>query len=301
MLLATHNGLFHYDEVLATAILKKIYPDAKIMRTRNIKLLSTADIVYDVGDAYDASRHRYDHHQISFDERFSEKYTIKMSSCGLIFKHFHERLLEKYGLYLDSKYYNFMVDEIYASYFLYADGMDNGIDIFDNSIAVRTFSNVMYELAKLNSNYNDGFYEALSVVSKDLEQFLTFKIKYWLPSLEILVSEMEKQSGDIFFTKQNDFSTETAFVAEKILNKDFKFAVCEVESNNFRIYAFQVERYKFKSKIALRKEWRGLRGAELKNVCKIEGCVFVHATGFTGGNETLKGAIKMCNGSLGYI
>ncbi|ORC85934.1 metal binding protein [Trypanosoma theileri] len=39
--------------------------------------------------------------------------------------------------------------------------------------------------------------------------------------------------------------------------------------------------------------WRGLRGAELQEASGVPGGVFVHASGFIGGNETYEGALQM--------
>ena len=50
--------------------------------------------------------------------------------------------------------------------------------------------------------------------------------------------------------------------------------------------------------MSLPEAWRGLRGAELDAVAGIPGCVFVHASGFIGGNESYTGALKMATTSL---
>jgi hypothetical protein len=44
--------------------------------------------------------------------------------------------------------------------------------------------------------------------------------------------------------------------------------------------------------------WRGLRDAELSKVAGVPGCVFVHASGFIGGNDTYEGALQMARLSL---
>ncbi len=76
--ICTHDGCFHADEVLACYLLKQlpVYKDAKIVRyvfiyllfcyffrTRDMSVIVKCDIVVDVGGIYDASKHRYDHHQ----------------------------------------------------------------------------------------------------------------------------------------------------------------------------------------------------------------------------------------------
>lgn len=41
-----------------------------------------------------------------------------------------------------------------------------------------------------------------------------------------------------------------------------------------------------------------MRDSELSKVSGIEGCVFCHASGFIGGNETYEGALRMARESL---
>ena len=48
----------------------------------------------------------------------------------------------------------------------------------------------------------------------------------------------------------------------------------------------------------LPEEWRGYRDEVLSNITGIDGCVFVHASGFIGGNKTKEGVIKMAEKAL---
>jgi len=62
MILCTHSGSFQADDVLATAILLKLYPEAKIVRSRQPEDWQKADIVFDVGERLDNEKF-FDHHQ----------------------------------------------------------------------------------------------------------------------------------------------------------------------------------------------------------------------------------------------
>ena len=46
------------------------------------------------------------------------------------------------------------------------------------------------------------------------------------------------------------------------------------------------------------KPWQGKRDEDLSKTADIEDCIFVHATGFIGGNKTRSGALKMAQKSL---
>ncbi|KAF6019015.1 C12orf10 [Bugula neritina] len=57
MIIGTHNGTFHCDEVCAVWMLKQLpkYKDAKVVRSRSSDILADCDIVVDVGAVFDHS------------------------------------------------------------------------------------------------------------------------------------------------------------------------------------------------------------------------------------------------------
>lgn len=63
--LVTHAGSFHADEVMASAVLMDLFPEARLIRSRDPQLIAPAPgrIVYDVGFEYDPERRIFDHHQ----------------------------------------------------------------------------------------------------------------------------------------------------------------------------------------------------------------------------------------------
>lgn len=85
--LVTHSGGFHADELLSSVILTRLFPQARIVRSRAPEWITPgADrIVYDVGGAYDAAAGIFDHHQRGAPLREDGQ---PYSSFGLIWKHF---------------------------------------------------------------------------------------------------------------------------------------------------------------------------------------------------------------------
>lgn len=63
--LVTHSGGFHADELLSSVVLTRLFPAAKLHRTRDKDWITPAPekIIYDVGGAYDAGAQIFDHHQ----------------------------------------------------------------------------------------------------------------------------------------------------------------------------------------------------------------------------------------------
>ncbi len=65
------------------------------------------------------------------------------------------------------------------------------------------------------------------------------------------------------------------------------------EGSRWRIRAVGVEGDSFENRHPLPAAWRGVRDSQLSEVAGVPGCVFCHASGFIGGNETFEGALEM--------
>lgn len=95
--LVTHSGGFHADELLSSVILTRLFPQARIIRSRAPEWITPgADrIIYDVGGAYDAATRIFDHHQRGAPLRDDGQ---PYSSFGLIWKHYGRDYLAAFGL-----------------------------------------------------------------------------------------------------------------------------------------------------------------------------------------------------------
>ena len=85
--LVTHSGGFHADELMSSVILARLFPEAKIVRSRAPEWITPGSdrIIYDVGGAYDAEARIFDHHQRGAPLRDDGQ---PYSSFGLIWKHY---------------------------------------------------------------------------------------------------------------------------------------------------------------------------------------------------------------------
>jgi len=85
--LVTHSGGFHADELLSSVVLTRLYPEARLLRSRDREALTPAadKIIYDVGGAFDAGAQIFDHHQRPGPMREDGQ---PYSSFGLIWAHY---------------------------------------------------------------------------------------------------------------------------------------------------------------------------------------------------------------------
>lgn len=62
---------------------------------------------------------------------------------------------------------------------------------------------------------------------------------------------------------------------------------------SYRIQAVPVTPNSFESRKKLPEQWCGLRDDKLSEKAGVEGCIFIHATGFIGGHKTKEGALHL--------
>lgn len=298
--LVTHDGSFHTDEVTATAVLRIIFKDVEIIRTRDVKEIEKGDIVYDVGAKYDGKKF-FDHHQRSFNSFFSENFDVKQSSAGLIFKHFHEKLFEEFGINLNN--YSELerkriVDETYKAYFMGLDAIDNGDSRACPEIFVRNITSMVQSFNDTSSCQMKNFLRAVDFIEADLRLFFQKKIEYLNEIYPNTLEATKHLKDGIIISEEEKLCLRTLgkICKEKEMNAKF-IIFYKKHQKIFSIYGINFSE-NFSQENLLKKEWRGLRNNDLVDVCGIKGAVFVHASGFTGANETLEGAIEMARQSF---
>jgi uncharacterized UPF0160 family protein len=92
MLIATHDGSFHADEVFAIAALGLLGDPIEVVRTRDRNDLAQVDLRVDVGFRDDASTGDFDHHQREFDR--ARDNGMRYASFGLVWREFGTRVCE---------------------------------------------------------------------------------------------------------------------------------------------------------------------------------------------------------------
>ncbi|MFZ1994313.1 MAG: MYG1 family protein [Solirubrobacteraceae bacterium] len=95
MLIATHDGSFHADEVFAIAALRLLGGPIEVLRTRDREILDRADVRVDVGFHHDPATGDFDHHQRDFDGVRTNG--IRYASFGLIWREYGARVCEGDG------------------------------------------------------------------------------------------------------------------------------------------------------------------------------------------------------------
>ncbi len=70
---------------------------------------------------------------------------------------------------------------------------------------------------------------------------------------------------------------------ESLIEPTSTYVVYSDDGGNWRVQAVPVSEDSFESRKPLPEVWRGVRDDALSKISGVEGCVFVHASGFIGG------------------
>ncbi|KAG9120216.1 hypothetical protein FRC07_004373 [Ceratobasidium sp. 392] len=315
--IGTHNGTFHCDEALAVFLLRQTqeYSDASVTRTRDPKILDTCDIVVDVGAVYDPEKLLFDHHQRGFTEVFGHGFTTKLSSAGLIYKHYGKEIIAKQlGLSSTDPTVELLWLKAYGDFIEAIDGIDNGVLQYPQNIApaYRSRTDLSSRVGHLNPRWNqsvdsDGvdqlFHKASLLTGTEFLGRLDHLANAWLPARDIVSRGVELRTQVDLSGRIILFEEFAPWKAEKSLEvseeqKPFYVLYPDEAGGNWRIQAVPVSQDSFESRKALPEPWRGVRDAQLDEVTGIPGGIFVHASGFIGGNKTKDGALAMARKAL---
>ncbi|KAI8325406.1 metal-dependent protein hydrolase [Martensiomyces pterosporus] len=319
--IGTHSGSFHCDEALACYMLRQLseYKDAKITRSRDPAALDSCDIVVDVGGVYDHEAKRYDHHQRGFDEQFSDSYKTKLSSAGLIYKHYGKDVI---SAILEQKVSESEIDILYEK--LYdvliegIDGIDNGVSQYPEEIepAYRESTGLSSRVGRLNPWWNQPegdmdarFAKAVAMAGEEFHDRVLYYGLAWLPGRKIVEQgvanrfDIDRSGQIVLFDQFCPWKDHMDTIEAEILAKDpasplILYVLYPDTSNAWRIQAVPEKPGSFKSRRPLPEAWRGVRDDALSERSGVEGCIFVHQSGFIGGNKTRDGALELARKAL---
>ncbi|WP_323006756.1 MYG1 family protein [Pseudorhodobacter sp.] len=121
--LVTHSGGFHADELLSSVILMRLFPEAKLIRSRDKAWITPGEdrIIYDVGGQFDAGAQIFDHHQRPNPLRADGQ---PYSSFGLIWAQYGRDYLRAFDV--PAQDIEAIHDSLDCGFVLPVDLLDNG-------------------------------------------------------------------------------------------------------------------------------------------------------------------------------
>lgn len=335
--IVTHDGTFHADEALACYMLQHHtaqYRDASITRTRDPSLIAEADIVVDVGAEYDPQVSRFDHHHRGFTTTFAEdgrRSRTKLSSAGLVYKHFGEEvvshILEQSGIQTSSSEQQLLYLKIYDCFVEAIDAIDNGVSMYGCTTPPRyeSATDLSSRVGRLNADWfeknpdqDTNFKKAMNLAGSEFDDCVRHVARSWLPARAFVKSAYDARwdadpSGKIMILREFAPWKDHLYTLEdehrgdpdqdsngvKDDSQNILYVVYEDSTGrSWRVQCVPVSKGSFQSRKPLPEPWRGLRDERLSETASIPGCVFVHASGFIGGNKSFDGAMEMAKKAL---
>ncbi|KAG1677809.1 hypothetical protein FOA52_008573 [Chlamydomonas sp. UWO 241] len=318
--IGTHSGSFHCDEALGCWMLKQLprFKDAEIVRSRDPEVLKEADIVIDVGAVYDEATLRFDHHQREFDGVLGHGFNTKLSSAGLVYKHFGREVVATIlGLPIDHADLETIYLRVYKNFVEAVDAIDNGIQQYEAAGAPRYVSNTSLgsRVGQLNPNWNEEqteailygcFLKAVELTGGEFKDAVEWVAKVWLPAklhVKAALAGMAEVDPSCQIMRLNTVCPwkEHLYELEKEMELEKLVLFClfeDTREHKWRIQAVSESASSFKNRRNMPAAWCGLRDDKLSEVSGIPGCVFCHANGFIGGNHSYEGVLEMARKSL---
>lgn len=255
----THAGVFHADDVFASALLRLLNPQVSIRRVRELPE-EFCGLAFDIGGG------EFDHHQRGSKKRPDG---VSYSSFGLLWKCFGSRLLDEEGARI--------FDEEFV----------RPIDIADSSGTFNSLSRCVSDFNPIrvvdDDEYDRRFAEASSWAQGVLER-----------RLSILRAEHEDA---LYVRRLMDAGDGRVLVLPEfrrwrraVVGSGYKFVIYPSLRGGFNVQGVPRSSSGPELVRAFPLSWRGLSPDDLRKLSGIEDLVFCHATGFLCATKTLGGA-----------
>lgn len=300
VVIGTHDGVFHADDVLAVAALTIVHPDARVVRTRDPAKLDRADVVVDVGGVYDAEHDRFDHHQRG--RAGQRENGILFSSFGLVWRHYASRVLialgvppehaAAVGLQVDTELVS-PVDAVDNGQNLYTGGQPVFAGVSSTSLSsVLSGFNPSWHIPE--KDFDAAFARAVEVAQAVLRNAVSAALGGAMAKAVVRKAVEASDSGpvvvlDRFVPWSDQVRDEAAHAL---------FVVFPSETGTWMVQAVNKTAGTFESRKLLPEAWAGLRDAEFSAVVGLEDGVFCHPGKFICGAKSKASALRLAELAL---
>ncbi|PTX52282.1 uncharacterized UPF0160 family protein [Gemmobacter caeni] len=297
--LITHDGRFHADEVLATAVLTRLFPEAEVVRTRDQGLVQdpfSPDIIYDVGGVYEPARRRFDHHQPGAPTRPNGD---PYSAFGLIWARYAAPYLRQIGT--DPS----LIDRVAASV---DESLVRGIDLLDNGrldpaqLGAAADLTLPMLIEDLNPAFDDpspeaersGFDAAVRLAATLLENRALSAEATLRADREVRGAIDASWGSPILELPRGAPFGETISRS----GADHIRLVVHPRKTDWVVSTVSVTPGSFVRRLDLPEAWAGLEGEALSEASGVGGAVFCHRARFMAVARTREGALRMAELAL---
>lgn len=302
MLIVTHNGRFHADDLLAVAVLRLLHPTATVVRTRDPELIGQADLVVDVGGRHDPDCGRFDHHQRDFAEHRPNG--IPYSAFGLVWRQYgpdYVTAILGRGAVPDRELATGLAAAVDRSFVQQVDAIDSGFELWTPQPPFVAPHSLNRLLAVFNTADGEG-----EVQHARFEEASQFAVRL----LELHVHEAREQHAaraawaDALCAQPD---TAALLVLDRALpwapgvfeaHPHLRYVIYPEGSGHWLVTAVSQRQGVRTPRQPLPAEWAGLSGQFLADVSGVPGATFCHRGRFLAGHRTREGALQLARQAL---
>jgi uncharacterized UPF0160 family protein len=312
MLIATHGGKFHADDAWAVAVLKVLFPEAHVVRTREQARIDAADFAIDVGGVWDPATGRFDHHQKEFDA--TRVSGVPYASAGLVWRDYGARCVAA----LAERHTGERLTEDTAQQIAYAIDADivQYLDLSDVGVAKNAPGS--YGLSAVVSGFNPGwldeqrlgygeavevyrmgqFMRAVEFLTDIMGNAVRYRVGAMLAVTQVRQAEV-LEDGKLLFLK--NAALPWSSVVRKEMPKILFVISHSLTEQRYMLHTVSVDTESFDARADLPEAWAGLREAELAAVTGVEDAVFCHTGRFIAAARSYAGALAMARQALAAV
>jgi len=312
MLIATHGGKFHADDAWAVAVLKVLFPEADVVRTREQARIDAADFAIDVGGVWDPATGRFDHHQKEFDGARASG--VPYASAGLVWREYGARCVAA----LAERHTGERLADDTAQQIAYAIDADivQYLDLSDVGVAKNAPGS--YGLSAVVSGFNPGwldeqrlgygeavevyrmgqFMRAVEFLTDIMGNAVRYRVGAMLAVTQVRQAEV-LEDGRLLFLK--NAALPWSSVVRKEMPKVLFVISHSLTEQRYMLHTVSVDTESFDARADLPAAWAGLREAELAAVTGVEDAVFCHTGRFIAAARSYAGALAMARQALAAV
>jgi uncharacterized UPF0160 family protein len=309
MIIATHSGKFHADDVWAVAVLDIVFPGCEIIRTRDAEKIRAADFAVDVGGIWDPLAGRFDHHQKGFAG--ARESGVTYASAGLVWKEYGAHCVALVA----ASHAGYDIPAESAQQIAYAiDGdLVQYLDMADTGAAKNAPGG--YGLSAVISGFNptwideqnsenmaaadalrlEQFHRAMEFIADILVNAVKYRVGGLLALQQVRQSEL-LENGKVLFLKNSALPWSTV-VRNEMPNVLFVISH-NIAEERYMLHTVPAAADTFEARKDLPAAWSGLQGAELAAVTGVEDAGFCHNKLFIASAKSFDGALAMARLAL---
>ncbi|MGV3741397.1 MAG: MYG1 family protein [Burkholderiaceae bacterium] len=309
MIIATHSGKFHADDVWAVASLSILYPECELIRTRDEARIAEADFAVDVGGIWDPQKGRFDHHQKGFNG--ARQSGVIYASAGLVWKEYGAQCVATIAQSCcacllevkDAQQIAYAIDGDIVQY----------LDMADTGAAKNAPGG--YGLSALISGFNPTWLDEQHASNPEaaeqlrqrqflraadfMQDIIKNAVKYRVGAMQATQRVRESElleNGKILFLR-NGAMPWSAVVRNEMPNVLFVLGYSIME-DRYLLNTVPLSVETFKARRDLPADWAGLRDKELAAVTGIPDAIFCHNNLFICAAKSFDGALKLARQAL---